>query len=124
MAVIFLFGSLVAFVAALRRLRVYRWPRIQVRVLSTRKEVTGIDDGCEMGSLHAELEYWYGPNRYVVQWRCDLSDATYLPDALWMAVQAKRPAEPHLLPAWTPTAAWLGTGLFFLIAAIAGIHSL
>jgi hypothetical protein len=113
MKFLLLVTSLASFAVALWLLRVYRWPRIQARVLSTRKEVTGMDEGCEEGSLHAELEYWYDSHKFAVSWQCDLRGAPHLPGALWMAIHPKRPAEPRLLPEWTPAAAWIAAGLFF-----------
>ncbi len=81
---------------ATRLLQIALWPKVQVRVLSTREEVTGDDDGSATGWLHAELEYWHESQRYQVHWRTDLIQHRHLPDALWMVIAPSKPEHPRL----------------------------
>ncbi|MFZ6743264.1 hypothetical protein ACO0LC_08575 [Undibacterium sp. JH2W] len=77
-------------------LQVALWPKVQVRVLRTRQEITGYDDGSATGWLHAKLEYWHQSQKYQVQWRIDLMQHRHLPDALWMAIAPSMPERLHL----------------------------
>ncbi|MES2037238.1 MAG: hypothetical protein V4495_05330 [Pseudomonadota bacterium] len=78
-----------------RLLQIALWPKVQVRVLSTRQEITGHDDGCDTGWLHAELEYWHESQKYQIQWRVDLIQHRHLPDALWMVIAPSMPEHPR-----------------------------
>lgn len=101
-------------------LRSYRWPRVQAIVLKTWEEVTDVDtEGCASGWLHAELEYWYGAQHYLVAWRADLHDRNHLPGALWMAIHPERPEEPQPLPRWTRPVVVSVIGMMLIAASVA-----
>lgn len=78
-------------------MRQWRWPRVQVRVISSIEEITAYDDGQAQGYLHAELEYWLQVERYQIQKKFDLAQRAYLPAALWMAVPPHQPEQPVIL---------------------------
>ena len=112
--------AILSFAYAFWRLRSYRWPRVQVVVLKSWKEVKDLDeDGYENGWLHAELEYWYEGKKFTVPWRADLHNRNHLPAVLWMAIHPDRLDQPQLLPRWTGAVVAAVIGILFVAAAIA-----
>lgn len=95
MNLLFLLVCVLGLIYGARLLQIALWPKVQVRVLSTRQEIIGDDDGCATGWLHAELEYWHQSQKYQVPWRVDLMQHRHLPDALWMVIAPSLPEHPR-----------------------------
>ncbi|MFZ6873496.1 hypothetical protein ACO0LF_15680 [Undibacterium sp. Di27W] len=95
MKLIFLLVCVLGLAYGSRLLQIAFWPKVQVRVLNSKEEVTGKDEGFTTGWLHAELEYWYQSQQYLVQWRGDLMRYRPLPDSLWMVVPPAKPEHPR-----------------------------
>ena len=93
---LFLAAAILPMLYSLWQLRMLSWPQVQVRVLSSREEVTGSDEGSDTGWLHAELEYWYEQQRYQINWRTDLMQTRSLPAAVWMIVCPRHPEQVQL----------------------------
>lgn len=92
--------ALILLIIGLWLVRINRWPRVQVRVLKTWEEITGSDEGCSTGWLHADIEYWHQSQKYNVHWRGDLTRHRFLPDAVWMVVDPDDFERPLMPARW------------------------
>ncbi len=118
MGLIFLLLALVSLLWGLWLVRVNRWPRVWVKVINTREELTGGEGGSASGWLHAELEYRYRAKSHVVSWRGDLQHYRVLPANLRMRFDPSRPDQLFF------SAGWKLSIILILLATMLGLNAL
>jgi hypothetical protein len=122
-ALIFLTSTVFWLVCALWLVRINRWPKVQVRVLKMREEITGRDhDNCTTGWLHADIEYWYESEKYSVSWRGDLQENQIFSEALWMVVDPANPDRPQTLASWGMSSPFLLIALMSFVGFLKSIY--
>lgn len=118
MSFFFLAIACISLIWGLWRVRINRWPRVQVRVLKTWEEITGTDDGVPTGWLHADLEYWYQSQKYAVRWRGNLTDHPFLPEAAWMVIDPESPDQVHMPARLGPSFVLIMITIIFSLTAL------
>jgi hypothetical protein len=118
MGLLFLLIALISLAWGLWLVRINRWPRVSVKVLQTRVELTGSEGGAATGWLHADLEYCYRSKTQIVRWRGDLQCYHKLPASLRMRVDLRRPDQLFF------SAGWKLSIILILLATMLGLNAL